>query len=266
MSTSHWDKLYGAWSRLQTPVRVQDEVVSAIRRQIADRPGRVLLLGVTGGLTDIRPDVFALDRDEASIRDRWPGDGPARCAVMGDWRQPPFASGAFAACIGDGIPIALRHPDTTASFYTALADVLAPGGRFVCRVFAMPDIPETVDAVRGDALQGKIRRYMAFKFRLAMAVCAERGSPNIPVQHIHDAFEANFRDRDALAAAGGWDRAMVDTIDVYRSSPQVYSFPTRQQCLSVVPAAFANARFVPVGGYELAERYPLLVMERAAAA
>ena len=79
-----------------------------------------------------------------------------------------------------------------------------------------------------------------------------------------DAFETEFPDRDRLAAAGGWDRAEVDTIDVYKSSSQVYSFPTRQQCLSIVPAAFSNVRLVAVGTYELAERYPFLVMERTA--
>src|SRR5215471_21699922 len=230
MSTSHWDKLYGAWSRLRTPVRLQDEVIAAFAQQIADRPGPVLLLGLTRGLTDLRPDVVAIDRDETSVRDRWPGDATTRRAVVGDWRQPPFAAGAFAACIGDGIPNALQHPDGAASLYDALAALLSPGGRLVCRVFAMPDVPETVDAVGAAALQGQIRRFMAFKFRLAMAVCAERGDPNIAVQAIHDAFEAAFPDRNRLAAAGGWDRAEVDTIDVYRSSPQVYSFPTRQQC------------------------------------
>jgi hypothetical protein len=265
MSTSHWDKLYGAWSRLRAPVRVQDEVIAAFKHHISDRPGPVLLLGLTHGLTDIRPDVVAIDRDEVSLRNRWPGDAAERRAVVGDWRQPPFAAGAFAACIGDGIPIALRHPDDTASLYDALAALLAPRGRFACRVFAMPDVPETVEAVRAAALQGKIRRFMAFKFRLAMAVFAQGASPNIAVHAIHDAFEVNFPDRDRLAAAGGWDQQMVDTIDVYKSSSQVYSFPTRQQCLSVVPATFSNARFVAVGTYELAERYPFLLMERALA-
>jgi SAM-dependent methyltransferase len=264
MTTSHWNKLYSAWSRLRTPVRVADEVIAALKHHIADRPGPILLLGATRGLTDLRPDVTAIDRDETSVRDHWPGDEPKRRAVVGDWRQPPFAAGTFAACIGDGILIALPYPDGAASFYEALTRVLAPGGRFVCRVFAMPDIPETVAAVRAAAFQGQIRRYMTFKFRLAMAVCAARGSPNIAVRVIHDAFETEFADRDGLAAAGGWDRAEIDTIDVYKSSSQVYSFPTRQECLSVVPALFSNARFVAVGTYELAERYPLLVMERTA--
>src|SRR4051812_38098854 len=102
MSASHWDKLYGAWSRLQTPVRVQDEVIAAFEQQIADRPGLVLLLGLTHGLTDVRPDVVAIDRDESSVRTRWPGDEVKRRALVADWRQPPFAAGAFAACIGDG--------------------------------------------------------------------------------------------------------------------------------------------------------------------
>jgi SAM-dependent methyltransferase len=246
-------------------VRIQDEAIAGIKQQLSDRPGPILLLGLTPGLIDLGPELTAIDADEAAIRDRWPGDTPTRRAIFGNWLAPPVPPAAFASCVGDGTVNALSYPDDVAKLYGAVARILRPAGRFVCRVFAMPDVGETVAAVKAAALRGEIRRFMAFKFRLAMAACAEQGNPNIAVQAIHDAFEANFSDRDRLAAAGGWKRAEVDTIDVYRSSQQVYSFPTRQQCLSIVPVAFANARFVPVGTYELAERYPLLVMEKATA-
>jgi len=133
----------------------------------------------------------------------------------------------------------------------------------VCRVFLAPDQGETAAAVAATARDGRIGRFLAFKFRLGMALAAERGEPNIDVQSIHDAFEANVPDRDRLAAVTGWARSEIDTIDVYKSSPQVYSFPTRRQCLDVVPPAFAQVRFVGAGTYELAERFPLLVLDRA---
>ena len=95
-----------------------------------------------------------------------------------------------------------------------------------------------------------------------MALVAERGDPNIAVRIVHDAFEASFADRNQLAEITGWRCDEIDTINVYRSSPEVYSFPTRQQCLSAIPGAFTNVRLIPAGTYELAERCPLLVMER----
>jgi hypothetical protein len=50
---------------------------------------------------------------------------------------------------------------------------------------------------------------------------------------------------------------------MYAGSDANYSFASRRQFLEIVPAEFTNARFVDVGSYELAERCPLLVLERA---
>ena len=155
MSTSHWHELYSAWARLRKPLQLNDQVIAAIKQEIAGCSGPILLLGITQGLTDAGHDITALERDETSVRNRWRASGPNRRAVVGDWQQPPFAPGTFAACIGDGIPIALRHPEGASSFYDALAFVLAPGGKFVTRIFAMPDARETVAAVKAAAFQGE---------------------------------------------------------------------------------------------------------------
>ena len=99
-----------------------------------------------------------------------------------------------------------------------------------------------------------------------MAIATAQGQLSVPVRSIHAAFNANFPDRDRLADATGWSRAEIDKIDLYEPSSDIYSFPTRQQCLSVIPSDFVNMRFVPVGTYELAERCPLLVMEKVGGA
>ena len=261
MSTSHWGRLYRAWSRLSTPVRLPPEVVAGVRSAIADHSDRILLLGVTPDFAEIGSNLTAVDHGEP-IRNRWPGDTPARRAVIGHWLRLPFAAGSFSGCIGDGIPITTNHPQAATLLYQSIATVLQSGGRFVSRVFLTPDAGETVSAVRRAALEGRIRRFQALKFRLAMALVAERGDPNIAVRIVHDAFEASFADRNQLAEITGWRCDEIDTINVYRSSPEVYSFPTRQQCLSAIPGAFTNVRLIPAGTYELAERCPLLVMER----
>ena len=95
-----------------------------------------------------------------------------------------------------------------------------------------------------------------------MAIVAARGDPNLPLTLTYKAFTENFPNRDRLAAATGWERAEIDKIDLYRHSTDVFSFPTRAQALAIVPGEFGNARLVPNGTYELAERCPLLVMER----
>jgi hypothetical protein len=95
-----------------------------------------------------------------------------------------------------------------------------------------------------------------------MAIGHERGGPNVPVSEIRDTFERWFPDRAALEAETGWPREEIDTIDNYAGSNAIYGFATRRQMLDIVPAEFVNARFVDVGSYELAERCPLLVLER----
>jgi hypothetical protein len=56
--------------------------------------------------------------------------------------------------------------------------------------------------------------------------------------------------------------AQIDTIDVYRGSPEAYSFVTFEQIRQTMPASFTNPRLIATGSYELAERCPLLVLDR----
>lgn len=262
MNSDHWNQLFRAWSRLRTPRRVPDEVIAGVNELIARVPGPTLMLGVTLGLAEVGSDLTAFDRSETLIRTRWPGDTPTRRALVGDWLAPPFAPSAFATCVGDGVFNSLAYPEQGTALLKSVATILRSGGLFVCRVFTMPDDGETVDSVIRSTWRREINRFQSFKFRLAMAVAHEHGNPNIPVQAVHQAFEASFADRDRLAAATGWDRQEIDSIDVYRDSAVSYSFPTRRQCEAMFPKEFVNVRFVALPNYEMAERYPLVVADK----
>jgi len=95
-----------------------------------------------------------------------------------------------------------------------------------------------------------------------MAVVSRNGNPNIPVTEIRDNFERMFYDRRALSDATGWPMEDIETIDAYKNSSDVYTFPTVGQFKSAIPDTFRNIRVLESGTYELADRCPLLVMER----
>ena len=174
----------------------------------------------------------------------------------------PFPAGAFAACIGDGSLIACSFPDGWTTALEGVARCLRPGGTFACRVFLAPDAGTPAAEVVAAARQRRYESFQIFKFGLAMAQCHENGSPNIAVPAIADCFDRHVPDRDAFAAATGWDRAEIDTIDVYRPSRANYAFPAAADCLAAVPSAYQVPRLVSVAGHPMGRQWPVLVAER----
>jgi hypothetical protein len=225
--------------------------------------GKVLLLGVTPELADIGAHLTAVDRNEEMLTYIWPGDTGRRRARIGDWRNLQLGNNIFGSCIGDGSLNAVMFPDDIVKILHGVSEALQPGGRFVCRLYATPTRCETLHDVHTAALIGGIQSFHALKWRVAMATVAAQDNPNIRVTAILDNFECLFPDRNTLTQRCGWPQDIIDTIDVYRGSTDTYCFPTAEQILSLVPSAFVHTRLVDSGNYELAERCPLLVMDRA---
>jgi hypothetical protein len=261
MGHDHQKIYHRAWSQLGPPLRPPAEVVAAIHAQIKDRPGRALLLGVTPELADVAPDLVAVDRNVSMVAHVWPGNTASRRAIVGDWRKMNFATGAFSICIADGSLSFLTFPDETAALFHDLNRILKTRGRAVFRLYLSPDRPETISALRDEALSGRINSFHAFKMRLAMALAAQRSAPQIRVAEILDAFNSQFADREALVRATAWSREQIDTIDYYRDSSVFFTFPTQDSMLSVVSGICPDLRLVPSGAYEMSERCPLLVVD-----
>jgi hypothetical protein len=263
MTRIHWKDYYRAWPQLTPPLRPHPQVVAAVTAEIGDASGRTLLLGVTPELADIADDLVAVDRNHPLVSHVWPGNTAARRAMVGDWLNSNFLADSFATCVGDGSLSVVEFPRGTVLLCERIYEALRSGGRFVGRFYAAPDNAESVPAVKAAAIDGAIRNFHAFKLRLAMAIAAEAGRVQVGVNEIFAVFQDLFGDRDELVRLTGWDRGHIDTIDYYESSVVAYSFPTRRQLLSIIPRTFTNVRLVEAGTYELAERSPLLVMEKA---
>jgi SAM-dependent methyltransferase len=261
LSKSHWTNFHRRWAQLTPPLRPNQEVAEGLHRAIAGHAECVLLLGVTPELADLGAELIGVDHSEMMIANIWPGDTERRHAIKADWQALPFRRAHFSAAVGDGSLNALTYPDGHRRLYEQLSIVIRPGGKFAFRLFKTPDRGEPVAAACASALAAKIGSFHAFKWRLAMAIVAASGEPNIRVETIRDVFNREFPDRNLLAATTGWKPADIDTIDAYRDSSEVYSFPTFDQLRTEIPDSFDNPRLIAVGSYELAERCPLVVMD-----
>ena len=65
-------------------------------------------------------------------------------------------------------------------------------------------------------------------------------------------------DRAALAARTGWAPEVIATLDSYRGSSLVYSFPTEDEAAAALAPLEVIARHTP--GYALGERCPTLLL------
>ncbi|MCA9629839.1 MAG: hypothetical protein KC766_19340 [Myxococcales bacterium] len=260
---SHWGAYHARWSRLRPPLRPTPDVVTALReeaeRVLASAPHRTcLVLGVTPELARLHTPLLAVDRNPSMIEALWPGDEPGRRALCADWTRLELAAGTVGFAVGDGSLNVMPHPHPQIQVLERLRELMpeAMGGAAL-RCFVRPSRTETTREVA--ATPERSQTFHAFKWRLAMAVCAERGV-SLRVAELREELLRRLPDLPALARRTGWPLEDVQTIHVYENSPETYSFPSQDEFLEVARAAGWEGRFRAVVGYELAERCPLLVL------
>jgi len=237
---SHWPKHARQWSLVGPPLRPCGQDLAIVAARLAPR---AVVLGVTPELVALPwpGTMIAVERDPAVIEALYPG------GVAGDWRALPCGDGSIDVVVGDGCLALLPFPSGYGELARELARVLAPGGTAILRLFSAPEQRERLTDVEPGA------SFHALKWRLAMAL-----GESVPVDDIRRAFDARFPDRAALAARTGWDRAVIDAIDVYRGSPAVYTFPTLARTVAAMSPLVVRETITPA--YELGERCPTVIL------
>ena len=181
MNKSHWAELHRRWAQVTTPLRPTPDDVESFGQVIALHRDRVLLLGATPELADLGTQTVGIDKNSAMAAHLWPGNTADRQVLGGDWLALPFARGAFSAAVGDGSLSALTYPENYRRLFSQLAEVLRPGGRVALRLYKAPDESEPLAAVLAAVRASEIRNFHVFKWRLAMALVAASGDPNLGV-------------------------------------------------------------------------------------
>ncbi|CAN7684620.1 class I SAM-dependent methyltransferase [Mesorhizobium sp. LjNodule214] len=258
--TSHWDAIRRHWQLLGPPLRPPPEAVEAYERELQLQSADLLLLGVTPELAGLGKTLLAVDESAAMISGIWPGDTDTRKAVIGNWLDLPIASNSVDAVIGDGCLSALDSSTARLHLLAEIGRVLKPGGRAGLRLFAGPEAPDDLAAVRELTMAGGVATFHELKWRIAMSCTGGDPDRAIKVKAILEAFDALFADREELVSATGWDKAVIGTIDVYATSQASYSFATAAVLVEEASRHFSRVRLAPTGTYGMAERCPLLVL------
>jgi SAM-dependent methyltransferase len=254
----HWPALARHWARVGPPLRPSPDDLDAFQAALAAHGSaqNLLLLGVTPEIASLpHPPgtrLTAIDSSWEMIDYVWPRASlPSEfTAIEGNWLALPCADHTVDVVLGDGSLSFFHWPDTYGEIARELHRVLRPEGHLVVRVYARPEVPETVDAVRADLDAGRIGSVHALKWRIAMALGA-----NVPVSDVYEVF-VDFGG-PALFDRHGWPAQGLATIEGYARSPIVYSFPTVSDVERSLAAQF---RLIDrrQGTYELAERCPVL--------
>lgn len=251
---NHWDVYARQWSRITAPLRPSVEDVAILQRRLAPAGKKGLLLGVTPELRAMSEEITPVDKDPEMIARL-----SDKTAVLANWLSIPFAEDAFDFACGDGCLTMLAYPAEYHRVLSQLGRVVKPGGLVSFRAFVSPAEPEPVAAVIRDAGTGAAGSFHAFKWRWVMALLAEQGEVNIAVRYVYDAFLRAFPDMEALAHTAGWDIETVRTIEAYRDSDTMYSFPTLKE-VEVLLRPDWELVAVDYGSYELAERCPTVTV------
>ena len=248
-----------SWNKITPPLRPTEAVVWRMRDLSTDGPA--LLFGVTPEFCLAFDDITAVDNNADMIARVWPGDTDNKRAILGEWASTDWPENRFATIVGDGAMTLLDSLSAISSIQRRAFSWLQPGGTFVHRVFECPDEPITIEELADQLSKSAIMNWNAFKLRMMYYQAQNDGGIN-SLSQVLDLFNSIAPDRDAVCDATGWNRDLVDTIDLYQGINTVACKPTRAQWMSTIPDGAVNLQFYHVDGYDLAGTCPIMVWEK----
>ncbi|WP_018879419.1 class I SAM-dependent methyltransferase [Thioalkalivibrio sp. ALE9] len=266
-----WQRHAAQWNAVGAPLKPSPEDLQILGQEIGHAEAAFgetpwcLLLGVTPELAQHQwpkaSRLVAVDQSAEMIGTVW-AENPSIWSrpLRGRWEQLPLPSRKFAVIAGDGALNVLATAEQTRLVAGELARLLSPQGRLLLRCFVRPDVPESTAAVCAEAMDGRIKGFHAFKWRLAMSLI-DPSHTTVVVEDIWKAFERHIPNREDLARRSAWDRCEIDTIDAYRGNHARYTFPTLTELRSTLNDVL-HVESVRWGTYELAERCPNIALSR----
>lgn len=269
-ASSYWVSLANAYAEMRSPLRPCDEDIrfyeNTVAAHTASDPAasiQALLLGVTPSIAAMRwplaSSLLAIDGSVAMAKAVWPGDvAGKRWAVCGNWLTPPKRDSSCDVVIGDGAMNCLRFPDDCRRFSRSIRALLKPGGLLVLRCYTQPDVREEPAQVLDDAISGMIPTFTHFKFRLLMAMQA---SPfdGVAVESVYRFWADHEHCGSLLMARNGWPSSEMDTMQLYRGSSTVHTFPTLAGIREALSECFEEVA-IHFPSYFDGQRCPSLVL------
>jgi SAM-dependent methyltransferase len=252
---SYWHRLASCYPALGWPLRPSSEDIRFMEEAVASWAARqsavtlnALLLGVTPEITTMRwpraSSLTAVDGSAAMVGAVWPGDIPLqRRAVCGDWLALPLPDASCGVVIGDGSMNCLPYPDGYRKLAAEVRRVLTPAGIFILRCYIQPAVQERREQVFADLFQPEaLPSFHHFKFRLLMAM-QQSTQTGIAVHDVYRYWTDRKIDTALLPARAGWEKSAIGTIELYRHSLTVHTFPSLAEYRSALAEFFDEISF-----------------------
>lgn len=257
-TTETWAKHGSNWNRLGPPLRPTSGVVAALIKDL-DQSSRVLLLGVTPEIHQALDNITAVDRSPTMLANVWPGDTQTKTAILADWLNHDFGDNSYDAVIADCAFGLIGSLEGTSLLQQKLYRCLKQGGSLRARLFERPHGAKTISMQQLLAItEGRVSyNFNAFKIMLNFYIADTQKDAKVPQRRIMALFNQLWPDRDQLAAATGWSRSGIDTIDFY-DNQQITAFGNRQEHKQTIPLLATNQDFSYITGYDMWEHCPIM--------
>lgn len=267
---SYWAKLANSYQQLGWPFRPSPEDLRMFEETVAAWAGgrdgsriSALMLGVTRDIATMRwpesAELLGVDNSGAMVSAVWPGDVPnRRSGIQGDWFHLPRPESSCDIVIGDGSMNCVRYPEAFRELAASVRRVLRDDGIFILRSYVQSEKPETPDELFDAVFSEPVTDFHRFKFRLLLSM-QPNAQEGICVSDVHQCWAAQRLDRDRLVSELGWRADEIDTMENYRGSGTVHTFPTLDEFRDGLRELFEEPAILrPTAA--LGERCPILVV------
>lgn len=266
---NHWPAIAPLWHRVGPPLKPAPEDVALFQAGVdaaARQAGtlRALILGVTVELARLRwpegTELDAVDRSASMIANVWPG-APER-AHQASWTDLPFAAGSRDLVLCDGGLAMIDPPGLLGDLAVELARVMAPGARFVTRLYTPGRREDTVEDVLTSMDRGEVPSLNALKLQLWAAMQRDAATGVRP-RDVRQILLDHAGSWSAMAKATGWPLDHVAALDAHRDSTAVYHLVDADEVAAVFEGTGAFTRVsVEEPAYALGDCCPVVTFVR----
>jgi hypothetical protein len=198
-----------------------------------------------------------VDYSQAMIDFHWQGPKEkVHCANWLSFKLPPDSQD-IVLC--DGGLQTLSYPQEQKKLISTLRSVLSDQGLCVFRLFTLPTLPDTPEAVLEDLLSGRIINCNIFKIRLSMAL-QRNPEEGVVLGDVYKRAREAVPDFEKLASKIGWTTEHMMTINNYRELDCRFNYLTVDQTVDLFcrePGGFSVGR-IQYPSYEPLGRCPTL--------
>ncbi len=254
---SQWSGMSARYATYTPPLRISPseqntyfELASewSSERQSSRLKPRVLVLGATPEFYyfpwPAGTDLLAVDYSADMLSAIWPGSSAQ--ALCADWSTMDLPDASRDVVLCDGGFTFISSPGPLQRMAENVARILAPGGRFVVRMFVNAEQQETPDELFRALEQGEIQTLSELKMRLWLALNATSDAPasalgaqGVRLVDVWRCFQAEYKTPEGLAQRVSWPEPLWPSIQAYEDKTDTYYFPSVEE----VSQAFLQTPF-----------------------